>query len=162
MQINRNWFLKEDYVFQGDLDFSKEQFEGAHIRQIENCHFEITGNVYDNLFILNVHIVSKVIAVSAYSLKDVPLNLDFSDVIEITDEEIDDEELFYEKNPIFDIDPYILSLIVSEVPMVVVDKDESLPKDGFGYRVLTEEEYQEEQKNKKDSRWSKLDDIELD
>ena len=45
--------------------------------------------------------------------------------------------------------------------MVVTDKNESLPSDGKGYRILSEEEYLEEQKNKKDERWSKLDDVEL-
>ena len=162
MQINRNWFLKPNYVFEGDLDFSDKEFDGTHIRRIENCHFKITGNLYDSLFVMNVTIESKVIAISAYTLKDVTLNLKFSDILNISDEVEDDDELFYEKNDIFDIDPYILSLIIAEVPMVVTNKNEKLPEDGKGYRIITEDEYLEEQKNKKDDRWSKLDELDLD
>ena len=63
---------------------------------------------------------------------------------------------------IFDIDPYVLSLVVSEIPAKIVKKGAKLPEDGSGYRVLSEEEYNKEQENKKDSRWDALDKIELD
>ena len=118
--------------------------------------------LHDSLCVINIKIKAKVIAPSAYSGKDVVLNLDFADIIQISDEDEDDEELFYEKDMIFEIDPYVISLIVGEVPMVVTLKDEKLPEDGKGYRILTEDEYLEEQKSKTDPRWSKLDDIDLD
>ena len=162
MQLNRYLLNQPGYKLEDDIDFSDVPFDQTHIKRIESCHFELTGNNYDSLCILNIRIKTKVIAPSAYTQKDVELNLDFSDIIQISDEDEDDEELFYEKNMIFDIDPYILSLIVGEVPMVVIGKDEELPKDGDGYRVLTEDEYLEEQKKKSDPRWAKLDDVDID
>ena len=161
MQINRNWFLKKGYIFENDLDLSNLELDKNHIRKIEDCHFIIKGDIYDSLFVMNIHITCKVTAVSSYSLKDVILNLNITDTINVSDEVEDDEELFYEKNDIFEIDPYIISLIIAEVPMVVTAEGEELPSDGKGYRILSEEEYLEEQKNKKDDRWSVLDDIEL-
>ena len=162
MQLNRYFLNQPGYKLEDDIDFSDVAFDQTHIRKIESCHFELTGNNYDSLCVLNIKIKAKVIAPSAYTQKDVELNLDFSDIIQISDDVEDDEDLFYEKNMIFDIDPYILSLIIGEVPMVVVGKGEELPSDGEGYRVLTEEEYLEEQKKKVDPRWAGLDDIDLD
>ena len=162
MQLNRYFLNQPGYKLEDDLDFSNLVFDETHIRRIESCHFELTGNNYDSLCILNIKIKAKVIAPSAYTGRDVELNLDFSDIIQISDEDEDDEELFYEKNMTFDIDPYILSLIIGEVPMVVINEGETLPEDGDGYRVLTEEEYLEEQKRKVDPRWAQLDDVDLD
>ena len=162
MKINRNLFLEPNYFIDEDLDFSKESFEGEHIRKIEDCHIYIKGHNYDSLFVMDIHIKAKVTTSSAYSSKDVVLNLDFNDTISISDEIEDDDDIFYEKSVIFDIDPYILSLIIANVPMVVIEKNEALPEDGKGYRVLSEEEYEKEQQNKVDPRWAALDDVELD
>ena len=162
MKVNRHSFETPGYVLSEDLDLSSVPFDQNHIKRVESCHIELTGNNYDSLCVINIEIKAKVIAPSAYSGKDVVLNLDFADIIQISDEDEDDEELFYEKDMIFEIDPYVISLIVGEVPMVVTLKDEKLPEDGKGYRILTEDEYLEEQKSKTDPRWSKLDDIDLD
>ena len=162
MQVNRHFFNTPGYKLEGEIDFSSIAFDQTHIKRIESCYVELTGNNYDSLCVINLKIKAKVIAPSAYTQKDVELNLNFSDIIQISDEYEDDEELFYEKDMIFDIDPYVLSLIIGEVPMVVIDKDEALPQDGDGYRIMTEDEYLEEQKRKVDPRWSKLDDIDVD
>ena len=162
MKINRLLFANKDYVLEDDVDFSNVEFDPYHIRKISSCHVKVTGNIVEDLLILTVKIKAEVIGVCSYTLEDVPLSLDFEDVIEISNEEDDaSNDIFYEKNVTFNFDPYILSLVVSEVPLVIVKEGAKLPKNGDGYRVLSEDEYNEEQKNKKDSRWSKLDDIDV-
>ena len=161
MLINRNHFLFYFYFLEEDIDFSKKEFDGVHIRKIDKCHVRLTGDVFDNLFVLQIEITASVIVPSAYTLKDINLDLHFSDVFNISCEDEEDDEIFYEPNDIFDVEPYILSAIIAEVPMVNIAKDEKLPEDGKGYRILSEDDYLEEQKKKVDSRWSKLDDIDL-
>ena len=162
MKLNRLFFQNKDYVLEGDIDFSNHEFDPYHIRKIGPTHVKVTGSIFEDLLMLNFHIISDVIGVCAYSLEDVPIHLDFKESLEISNEVEDDDTIFYEKNPIFDIDPYVLSLIVSEVPAKIIKKGAELPDNGSGYRVLSEEEYEKEQASKKDSRWNVLDDIDLD
>ena len=162
MKLNRLFFQNKDYILEGDIDFSSYEFDPYHIRKIGLTHVKITGSIFEDLLMLNFHIVSDVVGVCAYTLEDVPIHLDFKESLEISNEVEDDDTIFFEKNPIFDIDPYVLSLVVSEVPSKIVKKGAELPDDGSGYRVLSEEEYEKEQANKKDSRWAALDDIDLD
>ena len=61
-----------------------------------------------------------------------------------------------------DLDPYILALILAEVPHTVTKKGAELPKSGSGYRVLSEEELLKEKSTKKNSAFDILDTIEFD
>ena len=162
MKINRFLFNNKDYVFESDFDFSNEHFDENHIRSVSNVHAKITGQIFGDLLMLKVQVKAHVVGVCAYTLEDVPLDLNIKENIEISDEVEDDDVIFYEKNPIFDIDPYILSLIVSNVPTKLVKEGAKLPESGEGYRVISEDEYRKEQQNKKDSRWDILDTIDLD
>ena len=162
MKLNRLLFQNKDYVLEGDIDFSDIEFDPNFIRKIGVAHVKITGSVFEDLLMLDFHVVVDVVGVCAYSLEDVPLHLDFKDSIQISDEIEDDDVIFFEQSAIFDIDPYVLSMIISEIPPVLVKEGVSLPKDGDGYRVLSEDEYLEEEANKKDPRWAALDDIDLD
>lgn len=162
MKLNRLFFNNKDYVLEGDIDFSELKFDDFHLCYIDKCHVKITGQIFEDLLMLQVHIDTDIVGVCAYTLEDVPLSLHIDDNIEISNEVEDDEIIFFEKNNIFDIDPYILSIIISEIPDKIVKKDAKLPKNGDGYRVLSEEEYNKENSSKKDPRWAALDDLDLD
>ena len=161
MKISRFSFQNKDYVFEENFDFSNEKFNPNHIRSIGKTHVKITGNDYDDFLVLDFNIVSEVVGVCSYSLEDVPLTVRVKTSLSFTFEE-EDEETIHIDNPVFEIDPYILELIIAEVPMKLVKKGAKLPSSGNGYRVLTEDEYNKEQENKVDSRWAKLDDIDVD
>ena len=161
MKVNRYLFKNKNYIVEEDLDFSNEKFDPNHIRQIGKTHVQITGQDYDDFLILNFKITSSVIGVCSYSLEDVPLTIKSEGSLSFTFEE-EDEENIHIDSPIFEVDPYIIDLIVAEVPLKIVKKGKSLPESGDGYRVLSEDEYKKEQENKTDSRWAALDDIELD
>ena len=162
MKLNRLLFNNKDYFLEGDIDFSSFEFDPYHIKQIGVAHFKITGQIFEDLLMLKMHISVDVIGVCAYSLDDVPLHLDFDDSLEISNEVEDDDTIFYEPNALFDIDPYILSSIVSEIPPIIIKEGATLPKDGDGYRVMSEDEYEVEEKERKRSLWDVLDDFELD
>ena len=161
MKINRLFFKNKDYSIEEDIDFSNVEFDPYHIRKISSCHVKVTGSVIEDLLMLDLNIKSEVIGVCSYTLEDVPLNINVNEHIEISNEVQDDEDIYYEKDNIFSIDPYVLSIIIAEVPLVIIKDGATLPEGGKGYRILDEDEYLEEQKNKKDERWSKLDDIDL-
>ena len=160
MKINRFLFDNKDYVLEGEIDFSNEEFNPYHIRKITYCYVKVTGKNIDDLLLLDVEVKAEVIGVCSLTLEDVPISLHFKDHIDITNEkENEDDFIFYEKNNIFPFEPYALSLVVSEVPSVIVKEGAQLPENGDGYRVLSEEEYEEEKKNKKDPRWDILDNL---
>lgn len=162
MKANRLLFTNKDYALEGEISFNDVKLDPHHIRQILPATFKVTGQVFEDLLILNFDIKVTVIGVCNYTLEDVEIPLHIKDNISISDTIEDDDDIFYEPNVLFDIDPYILSLILSSVPIKIVKKGAKLPESGNGYRVLSEDEYLKEQSEKKDSRWSKLDDIDLD
>ncbi len=161
MKINRYQFQNKNYQIEDDIDFSNVTFDPTHIRGISNTHVVVTGNDYDDYLVLNIKIKADVIGVCSYTLEDIPLKVDISASLSFSFLE-EDEDVIHIDSPIFELDQYILDLIIAEVPLTLVKKGAKLPSSGDGYRVLSEDEYNKEQENKKDSRWSALDDIELD
>lgn len=161
MKINRYLFKKDGYVQEEDIDFSHETFDPYHIRKINKAHVVITGNDYDEILLLNLKISYEVIGVCSYSLEDVIYKSNISTSLSFSFEE-EDEEIIHIDNPIFDIDQYVLGLIIADVPLRLIKKGAKLPSSGEGYRVITEDQYNEEQKNKTDPRWAALDNIDID
>ena len=161
MKINRFAFQNNHLEIEDDVDFSHAKLDPNHIRKIENTHVKITANEYDDLLCVEFDISCDVTGVCSYTLQDVPMHLHFKDSLEFSNEINDDEDIIYEDKPIFEIDDYVLQLIIGEVPIKIIKKGAKLPESGTDYRVISEEEYLKEKSEKKDSRWSKLDDIEL-
>ena len=160
MKINRNLFKNKDYKLEETIDFSNVSFSGSHIKKIGLSNVVVTGFDYDDYLILNIKITSEVIGICAYTLEDVPLKIKVDTSLSFTYEE-EDEEVIHIDNPIFELNPYILDLIIAEVPLRIIKKGAKLPSSGLGYRVISEDEYNKENENKTDPRWSKLDDIDL-
>ena len=160
MKINRYLFQNKNYVIEDDIDFSCESFDPTHIKEVRDTHVKVSGQDYEDLLVLTVEVSSTVIGVCSYSLEDVTLPIKIKDTLTFSFD-MEDEDIIKIDNAIFDIDSYILSLIIAEVPIKIVKKGAKLPSSGDGYRVLSEDEYQKEQETKTDDRWSKLDDIEL-
>lgn len=161
MKLNRLLFINPNYVLEGEIDFSKEHFNGEIIRGIPFCHVRITGSIYEDMLMLDMEIKATAIGVCSYTLEDVEVNINTRESLQISNEIEDDDTIFYEKDNIFPIDSYVLSFIVSSIPNKLVKKGAKPPKSGECYRVLTEDEYEKEKANTVDPRWAKLDDIDL-
>lgn len=161
MKLNR--VLLKDGVpstFSEEVDFSSANFDPSHIRKIPHCLVEVTAVDYGELLHVSLKINATVIAVCSYSLEDVEIKLKISDDITFSDDE-EDVDNYYEKGPIIDLDPYILGILLANVPVRVVKKGAKKPENGEGYRVLSEDDYLKEQSNKKDSVWDILDSVEI-
>lgn len=147
--------------FVEDIDFSNHEFDPLFLRGIKECHAEAEATEYEELLRVEVHVKTKVIAVCAYTLDDVELELDINEELSFSDQK-DDEYSYYEDGAIIDLDEYILSLIISYIPPKVIKKGAKPPKGGDGYRVLSEDDLAKERANKVDPRWSALDDLDLE
>lgn len=161
MQISRFNFQNNVLELEDEIDFSHAELDQNYLRKIENTHVKVLAHEYDDLIVMDVNVECDIVGVCSYTLEDVPLHLKFKDSLEFSNEVEDDDDIFFEPKPIFELDPYILGLIIASTPTKIVKKGAKLPSSGAGYRVLSEEEYNSEKKKKTDPRWSKLDDIEL-
>ena len=161
MKINR---VTLDYgigqTFEEDIDFSKIELDPTHIRSIDFCHAKVVATDYETILRIAIHIDAKVIGVCSYTLEDVELELKIDDEINFTDDE-NDEDCYYQKSPIIDMDEYILGILLANVPVRIIKKGAKLPSDGQGYRVLHQEDYEKEKENTTDPRWDKLDSVKI-
>lgn len=161
MKINRalltNGVAKS---FEEAIDFSHIEFDKNHIRSIQDCNVKAVATDYESILCIDVEISALVIGVCSYSLEDVEIPLKIKDQLVFTDDE-SDEDNYYVKDNIVDLDEYILGILLANVPVKIVKKGAKLPSDGNNYRVISEDQYQKEKENSHDSRWDVLDDLDL-
>ncbi len=161
MKINRalltNGVAKS---FEEAIDFSHIQFDQSHIRSIQDCNVKAIATDYESILCIDVEISALVIGVCSYSLEDVEIPLKIKDQLVFTDDETD-EDNYYIKDNIVDLDEYILGILLANVPVRIIKKGAKLPGDGNDYRVISEDQYQKEKEKKPDSRWGALDDLDL-
>ena len=161
MKINRatlNYGVGQS--FEEDIDFSKIELDPTHIRRIDFCHAKVVATDYETILRIAIHIDAVVIGVCSYSLEEVELKLKIDDEINFSDDE-NDEDCYYQKSPIIDMDEYLLGILLANVPVRIIKKGAKLPKDGQGYRVLNQDDYEKEKANATDPRWDKLDSVKI-
>ena len=161
MKINRavltNGVTKE---FEESIDFSRFEFDPTHIKSIPSCVVKARATDYETILRVEVEINALVIGVCCYSLEDVELKFKINDELCFTDDE-DDVDNYYEKGNIIELDEYILGILLANVPIKIVKKGAKIPENGKGYRVITEDDYEEEKNKKVDHRFDILDTVEF-
>jgi uncharacterized metal-binding protein YceD (DUF177 family) len=161
MKINRavltNGATKE---FEESIDFSRFEFDPTHIKSIPSCVVKARATDYETILRVEVEINALVIGVCCYSLEDVELKFKINDELCFTDDE-DDVDNYYEKGNIIELDEYILGILLANVPIKIVKKGAKIPENGKGYRVITEDDYEEEKSKKVDHRFDILDTVEF-
>lgn len=162
MKINRKTLPKGKAVeFIEEMSFLDNNFDQFHIRNIPAATVKLTATEYGETLRIIFDIKASVTAVSSYTLKDVALTVKVKEELSFTNEDIEDDNIIYEPLDIIELDEYILSLILSKVPIKVVDKNDKLPDGGEGYRVISQDDYEKEKASNSDPRWSALDDLEF-
>ena len=149
-------------IYEEEIDFSKLPLDDNHVRSIKNCHVKVEATEFGDVLECFVSGEADVVASCSYTLEDVPLHVSFKEQFFFSDEESNSQDCYYEPGVEIDLDPHILALILAEVPHNIVKSGATLPKSGNGYRVLTEDEFVEERKNKKNSAFDILDTLECD
>lgn len=157
----RKFELNKNYLINEDVDFSTHEFtKGNRIKRIDSCHLEISLTCYEDLARLVISGSGQVTGICSYTLEDVPYAYKFKEEISFSKEE-ETETCYFEPEDVIDLDPYLFAFIDASVPLSLKKKGAKLPEAGDGYRVLTEDQLNEERKKSQDPRWSKLDDIDL-
>ena len=163
MTINRAILpLNKTETFKEEVDFSSQKFDDNHVRRIDKCSVKVDATEYGDVLRVQISGEAEVIASCSYTLEDVPLKVKFKEDFFFSSEEDNSQDCYFEPSVNVDLDPHILALVLAEVPHNITKSGASLPKSGEGYRVLSEEEYLEEKKTKKNSAFDILDTIEFD
>ena len=163
MIINRAILpINKTETFEEEVDFSSQVFDDNHVRRINKCQVKADVTEYGDVLRVQICGEAEVVASCSYTLEDVPLKVKFKDDFYFSGEEDSSQDCYYEPSNNVDLNPHILALVLAEVPHNVVKKGATLPNSGNGYRVLSEEQYLEEKKNKKNSAFDILDTIEFD
>lgn len=146
--------------FEEAIDFSSIQFDQTHIKSIPHCEVIADATDYGTILCIAVKIKATVIGVCSYSLEDVELKLNIDDELDFTDNP-EEEDLYYEKGNLIDLDEYILGIILANVPVRIIKKGAKRPNGGNDFRVISEDEYFKEKENEHDSRWDALDNLDI-
>ena len=161
MKINRALLTEgKKQHFSEDIDFSDFVCDANHCKAILSCHVELDALDLNDLLLITLNGVAEVVTTCKYTLEDINLKETFKEEFTISSNQEDDSSYFEESNEI-DLKPYILAFILDKVPHTAIKKGATKPKDGVGYRILTEEELEKEKSKKSDPRWAKLDEIEF-
>ena len=163
MKLNRAVLpANKPETFDEEIDFSSLKLDENHVKKINKCSVKIIATEFGDVLQCSINGEADVIASCSYTLDDVPLHVNFKDTLYFSSEVIGSQECYFEPGVEIDLDPHILALILAEVPHNITKSGASLPKSGNGYRVLSEEDYEKEKQNKKNSAFDILDTIEFD
>ena len=163
MKLNRAVLpANKPETFDEEIDFSSLKLDENHVKKINKCSVKVIATEFGDVLQCSINGEADVIASCSYTLDDVPLHVNFKDTLYFSSEVMGSQECYFEPGVEIDLDPHILALILAEVPHNITKSGASLPKSGNGYRVLSEEDYQKEKQNKKNSAFDVLDSIEFD
>lgn len=159
---SRNFALNKQYKFHEDVDFSSHIFDkNFHIKEITKCSVNINATQFEECLHLSVLVNAEIVARCAYTNDDVPYSVRAKEDMTFSHDEENDGH-YFEKDEVFDFDPYLLALISNEVPLNLVKQGAKKPEGGNGFRVLTEDELLKEREKNIDPRWSALDKVLID
>ena len=157
----RSLEFNKEYTFTENVDFSNFTFsKNNRIKCINSCNAVVKAILLDSFLELKVSLSGEVTGICSYTNEEFPIKYKVKEQMTFSDS--DDSDYESNLNEIIDLDPYFLSLIDSEIPISVVKPGNKMPKNGDGYRVLSEDDLLKERNNSKsNSVWATLDDIDL-
>ncbi len=158
--------LNDEKVYQENIE--KISFDDyPYLRSLEDIEAEIIidRDMIDRL-IAHVRVFGKMICPDAMTLQDVMVPFEIEDDSILYFDDIDAERIDEEENAYCVIDgldtiDFLLSFILPEVPIKVVSEEKKEYPKGDGWKVMTEAEFEESRKAKRDSRWDILRDLEI-
>lgn len=166
MLINLNSLNRyKDKVLSEDMEFTDEQLNIVEtFKKVNFCHVDAKVEDFDDIIRIEVKVKAEVVMSCAYTLEDVTQKLDIDDFFDFSTNEAyeDDEEIFYIDSNEITLEPYILSLLITECPSKVIKEGATLPSGGKDYEVITEEEYERRKENRVDPRFAALDNLDID
>lgn len=155
LRRNAHLELEEDIVF------TPEQIAGhVSLLDIKDIHAIAKLTSFGEIIKADIEVKGTLVLECAYSLKPLKRKLHIKDTLQFSNLPQEEDDILYVPTPDIDLNAYIFGLILLEVPPKVVKRGAKLPKEGKGYRVLTEEEFIKEKEAAGDPRFVALDKFE--
>lgn len=146
MQIKITDGLRGRIVVEGIVDLSNDDFSANYsLKGIPPFNLEAYFETFEEE--VEIELKGKVVLVleCAYTLEHFNHELELDEVLVFNYKnpkiESENADIFYEKGPFIDLDPYLYALILSYIPLKVVKPGAKRPESGANYQVLSEEEY---------------------
>ena len=160
MNISRRELLnlKGKKVYEYQIEY--ERFDNLYLRALEEVNAKITI-YYDALDELcaALDIEGDMVCPCAITLEDVNVPFEIHDETRLS---FTEEEDAYFVNENLDIKELILTFILPEVPIKVVKNEKIEYPRGDGWRVMTEDDFDQMKKSEIDPRWQKLTEYKFD
>ena len=146
-----------------EITFSEEEVKRIPtLLALPQAEVEVDLSKEEDFVHVVFHIKAHLVLECAYTLEPVDYPIDFEDELDFMYAQADDEDegMIYVGQDEVDLDPFILGLIVTEIPLRVIKPGAKLPTGGKGYDIKSEEDYEKERSERIDPRFAKLDEWE--
>ncbi|MCQ2792231.1 MAG: DUF177 domain-containing protein [Bacilli bacterium] len=127
---------------------------------LDNIYVKATIFKDNNLINVSLKIKGVAKVECAYTLESVDYPLDFTDSIDISEDE-NNLDAYFIKDNLVDLNSIILESIKGEIPTRVIKKGAKLHVEGDGYRVLSEDDLKKDKKEEYNPAFDKLKDLDL-
>lgn len=139
------------------ISFPKSSYEHvATLNEIKDVKVKAICSNYGDIIEIKLQIQAPLILQCSYTLEDVDYDINTEEILEFSEDPLDEEILEITGNTI-NIDDYVLGIIIGNIPLKVVKKGAKLPNIQ-GVKVWSEDEFEENHKNQLDPRLKALDD----
>lgn len=153
----------KENTFEEEVVFDEEKFHLLPpLLEVKKLVAKAKVHRYAEFIDVNLLINADVVLQCSYTLK--PFDSKIKDEDEIHFSAYDDggEDIQVYKGNLIDLDPYIYNLLSAAIPTSPKAPGAKLPESGKNFRVISEDEFNEEKNESTDPRFDKLKDLELD
>lgn len=146
-----------------EVSFNPEVFK-CHFPLVEvlNCHVDVKVQRFEEFIYVTISIVAKVILQCSYTLQNFETTIKGVDELHFASSNEDDDDCIEFKGNTIELDQYIFNLLSASVPLSPKAPNAKAPDSGKGYRVLSQDEFENERAEKGNSQFDALKDLEFD
>ena len=153
------------YIVEEDITFDTDTYKCIlPLISVDKCHVVLKANRYDDFIEVVIDLKADLTLQSSYTLKPFSYKLKTNEEYHFSSiKDDEDNDFIVYKGNIIHLDELIFNLISASIPMSPKAPGEKLMKvEDEEYRLLSQDEYEKEKSEAVDSRWSKLDNLDID
>jgi Uncharacterized ACR, COG1399. len=143
--------------------FTPDYFVDSYpIKDISSCHLDGQISKGKDYLHASFHIVAEVVLLDSYTNEPFQKKIVLDEEADLLEEDNQEAEGYIIEGKEIDLSLLCLKMIRSSLPIKVLKPGSMLPKDGEGYRVLSEEDFQKEKENSYNPSFDALKDFDPD
>lgn len=162
MKIYLSDIKDETQTFQETITFDLSNYKLDYLKDLSPINVNLkTRKISEQLFSISLNIKGKATLISAIKLDLIDYDISLNEDLLFTNSlELEDVDIIYFEGNYIDLDNIIYSLIMTSLPYNIKGKNEEANISGEGYRIISEDQYNKEQKSKGNA-FDKLKDLDL-